>query len=94
MVKKLKIAEPALKEKSGKVDPAPSKAWSHSELEAAKGVKKKKVREGFLTNTGEFVDRKKAAKIAEKAGEVKKPVKKLHSTDLREAAGIKKKVLK
>jgi uncharacterized protein (DUF927 family) len=92
--KKLTIAEPALKEKSGKVDPAPSKAWSHSELEAADDLKKKKVTEGFETNTGKFVSRKKAAKIAEAAGEIKKPVKKLHSTDLRVGAGIKKKKLK
>jgi len=92
--KNLTIAEPALKEKSGKVDPAPSKAWSHSELEVSNDVKKKNVKEGFVTNTGEFVGRKKAAKIAEQAGEIKKRVKKLHSTDLRESAGIKKKVMK
>ena len=94
MAKKLSIAEPALKEKSGKIDPAPSKAWSHTEIEAAKDIKKKDVTEGFVTNTGKFVGRKKAAKIAEKAGELKKPVKKLHSTDLRKGAGIKKKVLR
>jgi hypothetical protein len=94
MTKKLTIVEPALKEKSGKIDPAPSKAWSHSEVEVAKDIKKKNVKEGFLTNTGEFVGRKKAAKIAEQAGELKKPVKKLHSTDLRKGAGIKKKILK
>jgi hypothetical protein len=94
MVKKLSIVEPALKEKSGKIDPAPSKAWSHTEIEAAKDIKKKDVKEGFVTNTGKFVGRKKAAKIAEQAGELKKPVKKLHSTDLRKGAGIKKKVLK
>ena len=92
--KKLTIVEPALKEKSGKIDTAPSKAWSHSELEVVKDVKKKDAKEGFLTNTGEFVGRKKAAKIAEQAGEIKKPVKKLHSTDLRKGAGIKKKILK
>lgn len=59
-----------------------------------KGIKDKDVKRGFVTNTGKFVDRKKAAKIAMAAGEIKKPVKKLHSHDLRAGAGIKKKVLK
>jgi hypothetical protein len=95
MKKKLTIAEPALKEKkTGKIDPAPSKAWSHEEIEVAKDIKDKAVKRGFVTNTGKFVGRKKAAKIAEKAGEIKKPVKKLHSHDLRQGAGIKKKVMK
>ena len=95
MKKKLTIAEPALKEKkSGKIDPAPSKAWSHEEIEVSKNIKDKDVKRGFVTNTGKFVDRKKAAKIAKAAGEIKKPVKKLHSSDLRKAMGIKKKVLK
>lgn len=92
--KKITILEPALKEKSGKVDPAPSKAWSHDELEAAKGLKKKKVTEGFEASNGKFVSREKAAKIAKKTGEVKNPGRKLHSTELRVAAGVKKKVLK
>lgn len=90
-MKKLTIAKPALKEKSGKIDPAPSKAWSHTQLEAAKHKKKKDVKEGFVTSQGDFVGRKKAAKIAESAGEIKESPKKLHSTDLRKAAGIKKK---
>ena len=91
MVKKLTIAEPALKEKkTGKVDPAPSKAWSHEEIEVSKDIKDDKVKRGFVTNTGKFVDRKKAAKIAKKAGEIKKPVKKLHSHDLREGEATRK----
>ena len=94
MKKKLTIAEPALKEKSGKVDPAPSKAWSHEEVEVSKDIKDKDVKRGFVTNTGKFVGREKAAKIAKAAGEIKKPVKKLHSSDLRKALGIKKKKLK
>ena len=94
MSKKRTILEPALKEKSGKVDPAPSKAWSHSQLEAATGLKKKNVKEEFLTSDKKFVGRKKAAKIAEDAGEIKSHINKLHSTDLRKAAGVKKKVLK
>ena len=79
MKKKLTIADPAVKEKNGKVDKAPSKAWSHEEIELSKGIKDKNAKRGFVTNKGEFVSRKKAAKIALKAGEIKKPVKKLHS---------------
>ena len=95
MAKKETILEPALKDrKTGKVTKAPSKAWSHTEVETVNDIKKKNVKEGFETNTGKWVDRKKAAKIAMKAGEIKKPVKKLHSHDLREGAGIKKKVMK
>ena len=93
-MKKISISRPALKEKDGKVDPAPSKAWSHSELEAADHLPDKKVKRGFVTNTGEFVGRKKAAKIAKKAGEIKTDIKKLHSSDLRKAMHIKKKELK
>jgi hypothetical protein len=60
-----------------------------------KDIKDKDVKRGFVTNTGKFVDRKKAAKIAKKAGEISdKKIKKLHSHDLREAAGIKKKKMK
>jgi len=96
MSKKLTIAEPALKEKkTGKVDPAPSKSWSHEEIEVSKDIKDKEAKRGFVTNTGKFVDRKKAAKIAKKVGEVTdKSIKKLHSHDLRKAAGIKKKVMR
>jgi len=43
-----------------------------------------------LLSNGKFVDRKEAAKVAEKAGEIKKPVKKLHSHNLREGLKIKK----
>ena len=92
---KLPIKAPALKEKNGKIDPAPSKAWSHQEIEVAKNIKDKDVKRGFVTAAGKFVDRKKAAKIAKAAGEVKdKNIKKLHSSDLRKALHIKKKVLK
>jgi ribonucleotide monophosphatase NagD (HAD superfamily) len=95
MGKKLTIVKPALREKkNGKIDPAPSNAYSHDEIEAVKGIKDKDVKRGFVTNEGKFVDRKKAAKIAKAAGEIKKPVKKLHSHDLRAGLGVKKKVLK
>ena len=90
MAKKETILEPALKDrKTGKVTKAPSKAWSHTEIEAVKDIKKKDVKEGFETNTGEFVSRKKAAKIAQKAGEIKHKVKKLHTTDLRRSMHVK-----
>ena len=94
MAKTISIKDPAIKEKGGKVDPAPSKAYSHDQVEALNKKKKKDVKEGFITSQGDFVSRKKAAKIALAAGEIKKPVKKLHSTDLRKAAGIKKKEMK
>lgn len=91
----MKIKEPALKvKKTGKVIEAPSKAWGHDQLEAKDHIKKKKVKEGFVTDEGKFVGRKKAAKIAEEAGQVNGDIKKLHSTDLRKGLGIKKKVLK
>ena len=94
MATKKKIVAPAVKEKSGKVDIAPSVAWSHDDLEASKHLKKKKVKEGFETSTGKFVNRKKAADIAEKAGEVKHEIKKLHTTDLRRSLHVKEKKLK
>jgi hypothetical protein len=94
--KKLTIAEPAIKEKkNGKIHPAPSKAWSHDQVEAKEHIEDKNAKRGFVTSEGKFVGRKKAAKIAEKSGEVKdKSIKKLHSSDLRKSLGIKKKVLK
>jgi hypothetical protein len=90
--KKETIKVPAIKEKSGKVIEAPSKAWSHDELIKKAGKAAKGAKHMFETSTGEIVNRKKGAKIAEKAGEVPKSVgKKLHSHDLRRAEGIKKK---
>jgi hypothetical protein len=91
MVKKLEVKVPAIKEKSGKIVKAPSKAWSHDELIAKEGKKAKGAKHEFELTDGEIVNRKKAAKVAEKAGEVPKSVgKKLHSHDLRKAARIKK----
>ena len=90
-----KIVAPALREKkTGVIIEAPSKAWAHDQIEAKEHIKDKNAKRGFVTNEGEFVSRKKAAKIALKAGEIKKPVKKLHSSDLRKAMGIKKKIMK
>ena len=89
---KLSVLVPAIKEKSGKVVVAPSKAWSHDELKKKEGKKAKHAKHEFELSNGEIVNRKTAAKVAEKAKEVPKSVgKKLHSHDLRRAAGIKKK---
>lgn len=92
MATKLKVLVPAIKEKSGKVIVAPSKAWSHDELKKGEGKAAKKAKHEFELSNGRIVTRKVAAKVAEKAGEVPKSVgKKLHSHDLRRAEGIKKK---
>ena len=91
MSKKLTVKVPAIKEKSGKIVKAPSKAWSHDELIEKEGKKAKGAKHEFALSNGEVVNRKKAAKVAEKAGEVPKSVgKKLHSHDLRKAERIKK----
>jgi len=84
---KIKVVEPAIKTKTGKVikDTA---AYSHEEIEKKAGVKKDK--RGFLLSNGEFADREKAAKVAKAAGEVKNPGKKLHSHELRAGLKIKK----
>ena len=89
MSKKVKVVEPAIKTKSGKVikDTA---AYSHTEIEKKAGRKKHQDKRGFLLSNGEFANREKAAKIAKAAGEVKKPGKKLHSHELRESLGVKK----
>ena len=90
-----KIVAPAIREKkTGIIMEAPSKAWAHDQIEAKEHIKKKKVKEGFVTSEDKFVKRKEAAKIAKKAGQIKGNVKKLHSTDLRKAAGLKKKEIK
>ena len=89
--KKLTVKVPAIKEKSGKIVKAPSKAWSHEELIVKEGKKAKGAKHEFELSDGEVVNRKKAAKVAEKVGEVPESVgKKLHSHDLRKAERIKK----
>jgi len=87
--KKIKVVEPAVKEKSGKVLAA-TPAYSHEEIEKKAGRPKNADKRGFLLSTGEFANREKAAKIAKATGEVKKPGKKLHSHELREALKVKK----
>lgn len=92
---KIKIVAPALKEKkTGVIIEAPSKAWAHDQVEAKEHIKKKNVKEGFITNEDKFVKRKEAAKIAKKAGQIKTDIKKLHTTDLRKAGGLAKKKIK
>lgn len=47
------------------------------------GLKLKQTEEqGFITNTNMFVDREQAAEIALNAGQIKKPIRLLHSEDL------------
>lgn len=89
---KLTVKVPVIKEKSGRVVKAPSKSWSHDQLKKKAGKAAKKAKHMFELSDGEVVNRKKAAKVAKAAGEVQKNHvgKKLHSHDLREAAGIKK----
>jgi len=89
MATKIKVIKPAVKEKSGKVI-ADSPAYSHSEIEKKAGRPKNADKRGFLLSNKEFVGREKAAKVAKKAGEIKKPVKKLYSHELRAGLGIKK----
>ena len=84
---KLKVVKPAIVEKSGKVDKAKSVKDSHDDIIAKTG---KKGQHEFVLSDGTIANRKKAAKIAKAAGEVKKPGKKLHSHELRESLGIKK----
>jgi len=92
MATKLKVLVPAILEKSGKVIKAPSKAYSHEELKKMAGKEAKGAKHEFELSNGRIVTRKVAAKVAEKAGEVPKSVgKRLHSHDLRNSAGIKKK---
>lgn len=91
MAEKLKVVVPAIKEKSGKVIVAPNKSWSHEELIERAGKPAKGAKHEFELSNMKIVNRKEAAKVAEKAGEVPKSVgKKLHSHDLRQAEGIKK----
>ena len=90
MPKKLTVVKPAIVEKSGKVVKAPSVAYSHDEIIKRAGKEAKGAKHEFVLSDGEIANRKKAAKVAKAAGEVKHPGKKLHSHELRNALGIKK----
>jgi len=87
MTKKVKVIEPAIKEKSGKVVKG-TPSQSHDDIIKKAGKGAKGAKHDFVLSTGEVVGRTKAAKVAKSAGEVKDPGKKLHSHELRK--GLKK----
>ena len=88
--KQLKVVKPVVVTKKGKVEVAPNAKYSHEDIAKKFGKKGfKNAKHEFELSDGEIVDRKKAAKVAEKAGEVKKGIKKLHSHQLRQGLGIK-----
>jgi len=70
------VKVPAVKKTGGKIVKAKSKKQSHDDLET-KGER------GFILSDGKFAGREEAAKVAKKAKQVSKSVKKLHSEDLR-----------
>ena len=82
---KLKVVKPASVEKSGKVDKETSVKDSHDDIIKKTG---KKGKHEFVLSDGTIANRKKSAKIAKAAGEVKDPGNKLHSHELRK--GLKK----
>jgi len=79
-----KIVAAAIKDPEGKVWslPAPARHENVIRLMCSKGARALDSNEGFLTDEGVFVDRLKAASIARAAGQVKRPVDVLASTDL------------
>ena len=90
MSKKLKVVEPVIVEKSGKVVKG-KPSDSHDDIIKKEGKKAKGAKHEFVLSDQEIADRKKSAKIAKAAGEVKNPGKKLHSHELRKGLGIKDK---
>lgn len=86
---KLKVVEPAIVEKSGKVVKG-KPSQSHEEIIKKTGKAAKGAKHEFVLSNKEVVDRQKAAKVAKAAGEVKNPGKKLHSHELRQGLKIKK----
>ena len=84
---KLKVVEPAIVEKSGKVVKG-NPSDSHDDIIKKEGKKAKGAKHEFVLSNQEIADRKKSAKVAKAAGEVKDPGKKLHSHELRK--GLKK----
>jgi hypothetical protein len=71
-----KVEVPAIKKPDGKIVKAKSKKESHDDLNT-------KGKRGFVLSDNTFVGREEGAKVAKKAGQVPKTVKKLHSEDLR-----------
>ena len=86
---KLKVIEPAIKEKSGKVVKG-KPTESHDDIIKRAGKAAKGAKHDFVLSDKEVVGREKAAKVAKAAAEVKKPGKKLHSHELRKGLGLKK----
>jgi hypothetical protein len=86
---KLKVVKPAIVEKGGKVVPAKSAKESNDDIIKREGKKAKGAKHEFVLSDKEIADRKKAAKVAKAAGEVKNPGKKLHSHELRKGLKIK-----
>ena len=87
-MKKIKVVEPAIVEKSGEVVKG-NPSDSHDDIIKKTGKKAKGAKHEFVLSDGTIADRKKAAKVAKAAGEVKNPGKKLHSHELRKALKIK-----
>ena len=85
---KLKVVKPAIVEKSGKVVKATSAKQSHDDIIKKAGKEAKGAKHEFVLSNGEIANRKKSAKIAKAAGEVRDPGNKLHSHELRK--GLKK----
>lgn len=83
----LKVVKPAIKMPEGTIYTAPSWHYSHESIKV--GGKTPDGKKGFVLNDGDFVGRKKAAKIAWDAGQISRKVHKLHTEHLREAAGVK-----
>lgn len=86
-MKKLTVRVPAIKYGDGKIAKAPSENWHHDQIAEREGKPKKEGQRGFILSDGTFADRKVAAAVAKAAGEVKKPGKKLHSTELMKGKG-------
>ena len=84
---KIKVIEPAIKTKSGKVIKG-TVEQSHDDIIKKVGKAAKGAKHEFVLSNGEIANRKRAAKVAKAAGEVKDPGKKLHSHELRK--GLKK----
>ena len=78
----MKIESAALKNNDGRIFTGRSHAVCYQAMDAAGVVCGRNCTQGFVTDTGEFVDRRKAAEIAHKAGQTKKLESPLFSEDL------------
>ena len=81
MKKKLKVLEPAIK--YGSKVAKGTKAMTHDAIAKKAGKPKEAGKRGFILSDGEYVDRRKAAKVARKAKQVAHPGTELHSHELR-----------